>query len=179
MLPPSVGDSVKKPLCLLRPQRLIELISLLEGGDAWTTDQLADYFFVARRTIFRDLQLLRKSNIPVVFDPMHQGYRLQADGDCNCPKTSSQWLAIDIGNQVDRICNCPKISASEVAALVLAIKILGPLPPSIAGLCNRALGKIVSAASPAVRQQATAMLDDRHEFAEQDRREILELRQSG
>lgn len=69
-----------------RIQRLLELIGLLQVGRGYNTDALAQACGVSRRTVFRDLDLLRLSGVPLVFDEGQQCYRIP--GACLLPPTN-------------------------------------------------------------------------------------------
>jgi len=58
-----------------RIHRLIRLIMLLQSGRAQTPDDLVAELQVSRRTIFRDLALLKDAGIPCYHDP-DAGYRI-------------------------------------------------------------------------------------------------------
>lgn len=57
---------------LSRICRLLKLIGLLQAGRGYNTDGLAEACTVSRRTIFRDLDLLRLAGVPLVFDDQQQ-----------------------------------------------------------------------------------------------------------
>jgi proteasome accessory factor B len=59
-----------------RIYRLLKLIGLLQAGRGYNSDALAEDCQVSRRTIFRDLGLLRASGLPLAFDQIDQRYRL-------------------------------------------------------------------------------------------------------
>jgi proteasome accessory factor B len=69
-----------------RIHRLLQLIGLLQGGRGYNTDALAQACGVSRRTVFRDLDLLRLSGVPLLFDEKQQGYRIP--GACLLPPTN-------------------------------------------------------------------------------------------
>jgi predicted DNA-binding transcriptional regulator YafY len=71
---------------LRRIQRLIQLIGLLQVGRGHNTDSLAQACGVSRRTIFRDLDLLRISGVPLLFDEKQERYRIP--GACLLPPTN-------------------------------------------------------------------------------------------
>ncbi len=50
-----------------RTERLFELILLLQSGPSRTSRELAEYFGVSRRTIFRDLRVLSESGVPLAY----------------------------------------------------------------------------------------------------------------
>ncbi|WP_428389863.1 helix-turn-helix transcriptional regulator [Mucisphaera sp.] len=54
--------------------RLIRLITLVQSGQAKSPDHLADELDVSRRTVFRDLDLLREAGVPCYFDDA--GYKV-------------------------------------------------------------------------------------------------------
>jgi proteasome accessory factor B len=61
---------------LTRVQRLLKLTGLLQAGRGYNADALAQTCGVSRRTIFRDLDALRESGIPLLYDEQQQSYRL-------------------------------------------------------------------------------------------------------
>ena len=69
-----------------RIQRLLQLIGLLQAGRGYNTDALAQACGISRRTVFRDLDLLRLSGVPLLFDEKQQRYRIP--GACLLPPTN-------------------------------------------------------------------------------------------
>ncbi len=61
---------------LKRVHRLIKLISLLQGGRGYNVTTMARECQVTRRTIFRDLDVLKQAGIPFVYYDPEQTYRL-------------------------------------------------------------------------------------------------------
>ncbi|HLA84702.1 MAG TPA: WYL domain-containing protein, partial [Thermoguttaceae bacterium] len=61
---------------LTRIQRLLKVLTLLQAGRGCNTQRLADECGVSRRTIFRDLDVLRESGLAIVYDEIEQHYRL-------------------------------------------------------------------------------------------------------
>jgi predicted DNA-binding transcriptional regulator YafY len=59
-----------------RVRRLLQLLWILQSNQGWSCSQIADHFQVSRRTIFRDIQVLRDSGIPVLNDGPTGGYKL-------------------------------------------------------------------------------------------------------
>lgn len=81
-----------------RASRLLDLIHLLSRSRSRTVRELADYFEVSTRTIFRDLAELERVHVPVVSD--ERGYRLMADATLRpLNLTTREWsilrLALD------------------------------------------------------------------------------------
>lgn len=61
---------------IARIRRLLELVDVLQSGQAYNTNQLSQRCRVSRRTIFRDLQVLQESGVRIQFDEQKQGYQL-------------------------------------------------------------------------------------------------------
>ncbi|MGA2060320.1 MAG: YafY family protein [Thermoguttaceae bacterium] len=61
---------------LARIHRLLNLISLLQAGKGYHVEGLAQECGVSRRTIFRDLDLLRSSGVPLRYDEDQQQYHI-------------------------------------------------------------------------------------------------------
>jgi predicted DNA-binding transcriptional regulator YafY len=59
-----------------RIHRLLKLIGLLQAGRGYNVEALAQACSVSRRTVFRDLDTLRQSGIPLSFDDQQQRYRV-------------------------------------------------------------------------------------------------------
>ncbi|HEY1785480.1 MAG TPA: WYL domain-containing protein [Pirellulales bacterium] len=55
----------------------MQLISLLQAGKGQNADALSAFCGVSRRTLFRDLDLLRQAGVPVLFDDDEGCYRLE------------------------------------------------------------------------------------------------------
>ena len=126
-----------KSTSIARTQRLTRLATLLESGQTWSSDKLAEQLQVCKRTLFRDVSLLRKANFPIEFDSVHGGYRVPngRSGDSS------------------------GLKADELVALGLAVKYLEPLPESIAIPCARAISKILLAASANIFQATLPSLE--------------------
>ncbi len=61
-----------------RLQRLLRVVELLQSGRVYNSLQIAESLGVSRRTIFRDLRLLERAGIPVVFDEERQGHVIRS-----------------------------------------------------------------------------------------------------
>ena len=57
---------------------MLKLVGLLQGGRAHSPDFLSVTFGVSRRTIFRDLNTLRDSGLPLEFDEERECYRISS-----------------------------------------------------------------------------------------------------
>ncbi|MBT3891529.1 MAG: HTH domain-containing protein [Planctomycetaceae bacterium] len=56
--------------------RTLEIISCIQQGAGLNAVELADRFQVSKRTIYRDLSVIRTSGLPVRFDNLADGYRI-------------------------------------------------------------------------------------------------------
>lgn len=61
---------------LTRITRLLHLLGILQGGKNYNITGLAQACRVSRRTIFRDLDVLRDAGVPLVYDGEFQRYHL-------------------------------------------------------------------------------------------------------
>ena len=61
---------------LKRISRLVQLLGLLQAGKAHNAGELAALCEVSRRTIFRDLDVLRQAGVPLLFDDQQCVYRI-------------------------------------------------------------------------------------------------------
>ncbi len=55
---------------------MLKLIGLLQAGKGYNVDALAQACGVTRRTIFRDLEILRESGLPLSYDEQHGRHRI-------------------------------------------------------------------------------------------------------
>jgi len=65
---------------------LLKLIGLLQAGRGYNAEALAQECGVSRRTVFRDLETLRQSGLPLTYDEDHQRYHIP--GSCYLPPTN-------------------------------------------------------------------------------------------
>src|SRR5690348_8753079 len=63
-------------MTLSRITRLLKLISLLQAGRGHNTRSLAQECGVSRRSIFRDLDVLRLAGVPLEFSEEEQRHRI-------------------------------------------------------------------------------------------------------
>ena len=61
---------------LSKISRLVQLLGLLQAGKGLNVDGLATACRVSRRTIFRDLDVLRKAGVPLLLDDERGVYRI-------------------------------------------------------------------------------------------------------
>lgn len=62
-----------------RVKRLLQIMFLLQESDSRSSDQLAKRFHVSRRTIYRDIQVLRDAGIPISPGTNGVGYCLRGN----------------------------------------------------------------------------------------------------
>jgi predicted DNA-binding transcriptional regulator YafY len=83
-----------------RLERCLKMLLLLQSGRSYNAEQLADAFEVSRRTIQRDLALLSRAGVPLVFDEMLRTYK--ADRSFGLPS--------------------PRLTQSDLVLLILAME---------------------------------------------------------
>lgn len=174
------SESTDRVSPLVRPQRLLKLVSLLEGGGVVTGDTLAVSLGVCKRTVFRDIKLLRAANIPISFDLSQGSYSIRRNGSKQAANAAAIPMPEGTWVHDGAVCRCPKIMAEEIAALLLALRVVGPLPNNIVDACESALVKIMAAALPTARQEAVNIMEQSTERTETfPEAHVLRLRPSG
>jgi predicted DNA-binding transcriptional regulator YafY len=88
-----------------RLERILRLLSYLQTGPSYNAQELADALRVHRRTVFRDLNVLRKAGVVIRFDEDTEGY------------------AIPPQHSRDRV---PRLSEDELVFLLASVQ-LSPL----------------------------------------------------
>lgn len=118
-----------------RQQRVLRILERLRAGDTVRPGDLAQQWQVSRRTVFRDLDLLRDAGIPVQFDQ----------------KKSSYCVASDVADT-------PPLGLDELTVLVAAVhfSILQHLPTFHERL-DRTLAKLLSRSPYQVRQSVSRL----------------------
>jgi predicted DNA-binding transcriptional regulator YafY len=123
---PSSSSKLKDVASL---NRLLSIITLLQGGRSWTPESLAAHFQVTERTVFRDVKKLERAGFPVHFDRAKKRYQLDGEKFLQPVQLTRQealalfTLAWHLGQrgQIDLL--APAASAVE--------KISAQLPPAI------------------------------------------------
>ena len=72
-------DSERRLRQSVRFARILKLLELLQGRDHHDTVSLATELEVSRRTVHRDLEVLRLSGVPLDYDPLGKRYVLHGD----------------------------------------------------------------------------------------------------
>ncbi|MDO3387941.1 WYL domain-containing protein [Gilvimarinus sp. SDUM040013] len=93
-----------------RLHRLDELLGLLKSGDQWTAMRLAHELSVSRRTLMRDLKLLRD-----------RGYLIEADNG------RGGGLRLAARSGIGRL----NLDYREILELLLALSVMEKMPPSL------------------------------------------------
>lgn len=62
-----------------RLERLVSLITLIQGHGDLTVARLAAEYRVTERTVFRDLEALKEAGVPIAYDPEKCGYQIRPD----------------------------------------------------------------------------------------------------
>lgn len=65
------------PMVVRRHSRALRILSCLQSGPNFNARELAQRMQVSRRTIYRDLDLIRAAGIDVVFDDASDAYRIR------------------------------------------------------------------------------------------------------
>ena len=69
------------PVVVRRHSRALRILSCLQAGPSFNASDLALRLQVSRRTIYRDLDLIRAAGIDIVFDEERDAYRVQTHRD--------------------------------------------------------------------------------------------------
>ena len=75
------GDDshLAEDVALARLERVLRMVRMLQSGHRYTSGDLSKEFGVAKRTIFRDIKVLRDCGIPVDCGARGDGYFLEGD----------------------------------------------------------------------------------------------------
>jgi proteasome accessory factor B len=114
---------------LTRTSRLIQLIGLLQIGKGLNATELGDACQVSRRTIFRDLDILRQAGVPLIFDHRVGLYRIP--GTYYLPPTNftadEALTVIVLCRDLGRDGRVPFYGSAQAAASKLESSLPGPL----------------------------------------------------
>ena len=123
---------------LLRLQRILHLIKILQSGRFCNPNDLAKELKVTRRTIFRDLETLRKAGIPYFHDDHEGGYKIGENfllPPLNFDLQESIALLLVLTKNINHSFTLPLSQQIQQAAL----KIEGTLPGRIQKYCGSIL----------------------------------------
>jgi predicted DNA-binding transcriptional regulator YafY len=112
-----------------RIRRLVRLIDLLASGRAHSAADLARLCAVSRRTLFRDLGVLRDAGLPIEFDESRRGFLLERS-------TFLRPTDFTVSEALSLIVLCDSAGSSDgipfqAPARSAALKLLSALPPLI------------------------------------------------
>jgi predicted DNA-binding transcriptional regulator YafY len=123
---------------LSRIHRLLKLIGLLQAGRGWSVESLAGACEVSRRTLFRDLNLLRQAGVPLQFDDRQQRYRIP--GTYYLPPTNftpEEALALLVlCHELGDDARLPFFGPARTAAVKLESSLPGRLREQLRGLSD-------------------------------------------
>lgn len=120
-----------------RHQRVLRILNRLKAGDTVNARDLARQWQVSRRTVYRDLGLLRDAGVPIHFDQQESCYRVAGEG------------VVD---------DTPLLGSDELAVLVAAVhfSLLQRLP-MFQDQLERTTSKLVSGSPFQVRQSVSRL----------------------
>ena len=127
------------PTVPTRQARVLRILSHLQSGDGLNANQLARQMDVCRRTIFRDLSLMREAGVDVYFDDDMDCYRLSACND----------LVVT-----------PTFELTELTTLVAAVhfSVLQGLP-TYSDMLRRSTAKLLSRSPHDVRHSVSRLVN--------------------
>ncbi len=131
-----------------RLHRVLRLVTLLQSGATWGADELAKELAVSRRTLFRDLNMLRAAGIPYLHDP-RTGYRIAANfflPPVNLKVTEAMGLmalAKSAAAQRDQPLLNPAVEAVR--------KLMAMMPPPLREVCSEMMERVSVRPAPASR----------------------------
>jgi len=129
--------------------RVLRLLLRLQSGQSFTVDKLARTLGIARRTVFRDLKVLRDNGVRFYYDARTCRYRMDkgiVQPWLNLDKRQALGLLLRTLKSRDHTRFPFRRSASDAAA-----KILVSLPAEIRNHCNAVLGNIFTKPHPHLR----------------------------
>lgn len=120
-----------------RIHRLLTLVTVLQTGKHFLADDLAAQVRTSRRTLFRDLNLLKQVGIPVKFDPARRTYHIEQSFflppvNLSLPEVLGLMMLVHKQASAERLPNFPAI----VGAM---LKIESTLPREIQEYCGMAV----------------------------------------
>lgn len=125
-----------------RVERLLALIQAIQRGGTQTADELASRLQVSKRTVFRDMDVLRRSGLPYTFDRAARSYSAAANGGGALPPiTFTAAEALTLLTMLRNSARHPSALDPAVAA-ALALKVEGMLPAPIRDFCEPRLGEL-------------------------------------
>ena len=136
----------------LRVQRLFRLLHCVEAPEMFTAQGLASALGVSRRTIFRDLNLLRDAGINIHFNPATSCYSLMPDPKLQRPLLNERDLTVlGLAVRLSLVHAIPElaVAAQEALAILLGSR-EDPGQSEAIGLANYCQLDLTDLAPPAI-----------------------------
>ncbi len=161
----SLEASADRPLPP-RLERLLRLLHCLQARSMFSSQELADTLNVSRRTVYRDISLLRDAGIDVDLDAVTARYSLAQDFNFRPRRLDDQDLAVlSLAVRLSLVHAVPELSAATQQALAKLVESHNPraqlkagrtasqweldwaglAPPTIDPVALRALGNAMQA----------------------------------
>jgi len=123
-----------------RIHRLLRLITLLQSGKSYTTRDLAKEINVSRRTLFRDMNLLKLAGIPIYYNSTGKQYSIQRDFflppiNFTLPEVLGLMMIVEKTGNGDMFPNFKAVAGA-------LMKIESTLPADLQAYCGSAVDKI-------------------------------------
>jgi len=112
-----------------RIYRLLDILMLVRSNEGWNGDRLAEHFHTTKRNIYRDLDVLRKTGIPIDYDDESKSYRVRRDFFMP-PIDLTLDEALALTALADRIGEADQIACMRPAAQA-SMKIRSQLPAAL------------------------------------------------
>lgn len=131
-----------------RVSRILRIITALQSGKRYTADDLGNMLGISRRTVFRDLQDMKKAGVPCHYDTKIHHYSINPKlfmppMNLSAQEALSLLLLVKAG--------CHIHLPFRNSTLRAALKIKANLPDKIKRYCSRALQNISVKADPPAR----------------------------
>lgn len=118
-------------------KRLLHLITLVQGGHGAKAEFLAKSLGCSERTLFRDLELLKESGVPVSFDVESGCYAIEHGNESPLPRLNEEeWLAV--------------LMAASISMFSQSLPFNGNV--------NKGIAKLVAAAPDPVRKRFNRLI---------------------
>ncbi len=130
-----------------RLQRALRIITLVQGGQARTSEGLCEELKVGRRTLFRDLEVLRQAGVPCYYKP-GSGYRIARSFFFSPAKlTVTETLGLMLMGKVAYAQRTGPLKAEAASAVA---KIVATVPQEMRSVCEELMATVLVAAEPDV-----------------------------
>jgi len=154
-----------------RIDRLLRIITLIQGGRGWTPRTLAQEMGCTSRTIFRDLVHLRESGIPISYDTGTKQYTMA--GDFHMPP-----VHLTLDESLALVALCDNLAGKEQIPFLkpasrAAHKIESQLPAEIKADLAQRSSKVAIRTAAAMEADGYADVYDRMQTALARRRKLI------